>query len=159
LPMPTMMHQLIVGWLHARLVAFVASKKLGQTLFSPFPLRLRDGKYREPDVMFMFAQHASRMHELFWDGADLVMEVVSTDDPNRDWSVKRAEYAHAGIPEYWIVDPQESVVTVLRLNGDHYAVHGEIRPGAIAESVLLPGFSIVVNELFKAGRVTYEAGR
>ena len=41
-----------------------------------------------------------------WTGADLVIEVVSPDDPDLDLVVKRQEYAQAGIPEYWIVDPE-----------------------------------------------------
>jgi Uma2 family endonuclease len=148
LPMPTMTHQLIVLWLYGKLREFVSPPGLGQPLVSPFRVRLRDGKYREPDVLFMFVKHASRMHELFWEGADLVMEVVSNDDRRRDLETKRIEYAQAGIPEYWIVDPQQSLITVLRLDGDHYIVHGQFAPGTQATSVVLPGLTVDVAAVF-----------
>ena len=62
----------------------------------------------------------ARIHEKFWEGADLVMEVVSDDDRRRDVVTKRLEYAKAGIAEYWIVDPQQATITVLKLADGKY---------------------------------------
>lgn len=45
----------------------------------------------------------------------LVIEVVSPDEPARDYRHKRSEYAVRGIPEYWIVDPIQQKVTILTL--------------------------------------------
>lgn len=44
----------------------------------------------------------------------LVVEVVSPNQADRDYRFKRTEYAGRHIPEYWIVDPIEEKVTVLR---------------------------------------------
>ena len=57
--------------------------------------------------------------------------------------MKRREHAQAGIPEYWIVDPRDERITVLRLDGKKYAVHGEYTKGTTAVSHLLPGFLAV----------------
>ncbi len=76
------------------------------------------------------------------------MEVVSPDDPQRDTVTKRREYAQAGIPEYWIVDPREEQITVLTLDGQRYAVHGQFGMGETATSVLLDGFQVSVTEVF-----------
>lgn len=149
LPMPTMSHQEILLFLYEVLKAFVAPGKLGTVLVSALPVRLWPGKYREPDVLFMLAEHAERMGEQFWDGADLVMEVVS-EDRRHDLETKRLEYARAGIPEYWIVDPLMQRITVLVLEGDAYIVLGEFAPGEIASSRLLPGFAVPVAEVFAA---------
>jgi Uma2 family endonuclease len=43
----------------------------------------------------------------------LAVEVVSPDSVSRDYRFKRSEYAALEIPEYWIVDPMKSKVTVL----------------------------------------------
>lgn len=48
------------------------------------------------------------------------MEVISPDDPDRDLVTKRREYAQAGIPEYWIVDPRTETILVLHLAGASY---------------------------------------
>ena len=147
LAMPTMTHQEIVEFLFERLKAFVVAGRLGKVMFAGIRVMLWEDKYREPDVLFMLARHADRMSEQFWDGADLVMEVVS-EDRRRDLELKRSEYARAGIPEYWIVDPRDRLITVLVLDGDTYAVHGEFKAGEHATSRLMDGFSVAVDEAF-----------
>jgi Uma2 family endonuclease len=94
----------------------------------------------------MRREHAERIHEEWWDAADLVMEVVNKDAKGRrrDLVTKRREYARAGIPEYWIVDPQEERITVLRLVGKRYVVHGAFGEGTAATSHLLVGFTVDV---------------
>src|SRR5687768_12388826 len=61
LPMPTMAHQLMVMLLSDLLRAFAGQNLPGTTLVAPFRVRLRRGKFREPDVMFMRASSAARM--------------------------------------------------------------------------------------------------
>jgi Uma2 family endonuclease len=43
----------------------------------------------------------------------LVVEVVSPDSIKRDYRYKRSEYAALEIPEYWIVDPLDSKISML----------------------------------------------
>ncbi|MBD2197024.1 MULTISPECIES: Uma2 family endonuclease [Calothrix] len=45
----------------------------------------------------------------------LVVEVVSESTQTTDYRSKRSEYAVLGIPEYWIVDPIQGIVTVCTL--------------------------------------------
>jgi Uma2 family endonuclease len=42
--------------------------------------------------------------------------------------VKRADYAEAGIPEHWIIDPEDEAISVLQLEGDSYTEHGIFTP-------------------------------
>lgn len=44
---------------------------------------------------------------------DLIAEVVSPSNPSHDTVIKRAAYARAGVPEYWIVLPDTREVLVL----------------------------------------------
>jgi Uma2 family endonuclease len=150
LPMPTQRHQLIVLFLVDALRAFIVGRKLGRALIAPLRVRLESGKYREPDVVFMLAEHASRMGNEYWEGADIVMEVVSDDDRRRDLEEKPRDYALAGIPEYWIIDPREQSITVLTLSGDHYIVACEAHGGRKATSVLLQGFEVDVTAALSA---------
>jgi Uma2 family endonuclease len=150
LPMPTRSHQLIALFLWEILHRFALANNLGEALAAPFPIRLWKGKFREPDVMFMSAQHADRIDERYWRGADLVMEVVSGDSESRkrDLVEMRREYAKARIREYWIVDPQKQEITVLRLSLGKYVVHGKFGRGEMATSHLLKGFEVAVDTVF-----------
>jgi Uma2 family endonuclease len=151
LPMPTTSHQLAVQYLSRELEAFVGARKLGTVLFAPLRVKIRPGRFREPDVVFMLEQHAGRIGEEFWEGADLVMEVVS-DDPEgrkRDLEKKPKEYAAAGIGEYWIADPQEKRVVVMKLVGKKYVVRGKYEVGERAESALIKGFGVEVGKVFR----------
>lgn len=153
LPMPTMAHQFIALYLYRLLFDFVESNLLGWVLAAPIPVRLGPKLYREPDVCFLSADRPDRRAGDYPDGADLVIEVVSggREDRRRDLVTKRAEYAAAGIAEYWIVDAKEDVIIVLRLEGSEYVEHGRFTEGMEASSALLPGFVVPVADVWAAG--------
>jgi len=152
LPIPTPFHQRIAQFLFEILKAWVVARALGEVFIAPLPVRLWAGKMREPDVVFVRPGRIFNRHRPPA-GADLAFEVVSPGEENRerDLKKKRAEYAAAGIAEYWIVDPQENRITVFTLEGSEYRVHGEFGPGTQATSVLLVGFAVDVAAIFSAG--------
>ena len=150
LAMPTEKHQLIVLYLYNLLLAFTRQFTPGMVLVAPMRVRLWPGKFREPDVLFMLAEHAYRRHNVYWETPDLALEVVSEENRQHDLVTKRREYAQAGIPEYWIVDPGREQITVLTLSGETYLVHGEFGPGEAATSVLLPNLKANVSKVMAA---------
>jgi Uma2 family endonuclease len=149
LAMPTRSHQLIVRWLFLALYTFLQPRG-GLVLFAPLRLQIRPGKQREPDILLLLDAGDPRNQDAFWLGADVVVEVVSLDDPERDTKLKRADYAEAHIPEYWIVNPLDETLTVLTLVDDVYAEHGVFYRGEQATSKLLDGFSVNVDEVLDA---------
>lgn len=149
LPMPTDYHQTILQYLFLRFLEFVRPRG-GKVHFAALRLRIRPGKFREPDLLLLLDAKDPRRENRFWLGADLVLEVVSPDKPERDLVTKRRDYAEGGIPEYWIVNAETETVTVLRLQGDGYAEHGVFGRGEAANSALLDGFAVAVDEVFEA---------
>jgi len=121
---------------------------------APMPVRLRSGQYREPDLVLMLHEHSDRKYDDCWERPELVMEVVSDDAESRkrDYETKRREYAEGGVGEYWIVDPQAQRITVLKLAGKAYVVHGEFTAGAKATSALLSGLEVWAEAVFAAGK-------
>lgn len=150
LPMPTELHQLIAFYLCTVLRNLGAGSSPGLSLMAPFRVRISPTKYREPDVIFMLNENRDRRSDQFWDGADLVVEVVSEDDPQRDLETKRIEYALAGITEYWIIDPRDRTIRVLTLDSDStkYLEAGLYCDGQTAASVLLDEFQVNVSKVF-----------
>jgi Uma2 family endonuclease len=149
LPMPTEKHQVISAYLYLALLTFI-QRIGGKVFYAPLRLRVATERFREPDLLLLMAADDPRRHNEYWEGADLVVEIVSPDDPQRDLVQKRREYAEAGIPEYWIVNPQTETISVLRLDGTKYAEHGVFQRGEQAASALLAGFQVSVAAVFDA---------
>ncbi len=146
LPMPTIFHQLIMKFMFLQLDSFVTAGKLGLVVPAGYKVRILRGKDREPDILFIKAEHMSGIGKQYCEKVDLVVEVVSEENREHDIETKRVEYARAGIPEYWIVDPQDEVIIVLVLKPRRktYIEHGRFGKGMRATSMLLPGFSVDV---------------
>ena len=80
----------------------------------------------------------------------LVVEVVSPDSVRRDYRHKRSEYAALEIPEYWIVDPLESKVSVLLWNDGLYEETVFVGSQVI-ESRTFPELQLTVEQVLAAG--------
>ena len=147
LPMPTSGHQSMLLLLYEHFKA--ALQQLGgKVLVAPLRLRVRPGAFREPDILMLLDADDPRYQDAFWHGADLVVEIVSPDRPERDTVEKRRDYAEAGIPEYWIVNPMDERITVLTLDGSSYRPFGQFERGERARSKLLAEMSVSVDEVF-----------
>ncbi len=147
LPRPTRSYQLLLKALLRSFEQMIEGHG-GIVLFAPMRLRLRPGKFREPDLLLLLDAADPRNGERFWTGADLVLESVSPDNPERDLVEKRREYAEAGIPEYWIVEPRDRSVTILTLDGGAYREYGRFASGTTATSALVPQLAVGVGALF-----------
>lgn len=156
LPMPTESHQNLILYL-MDVLRSVVTPEIGKVMFCGLRVKMAVKKFREPDLVFLRKGHFDKRADRFWSGADLAVEVVSPDDRSvvRDYEEKVAVYAAAGIAEYWIVDPQESKITVLTLpeGATAYAEHGVFKPGETATSKLLEGFVVDVKACFDAANV------
>jgi Uma2 family endonuclease len=153
LPMPTLLHQLIVDYLHALLKAHIKTGIGGLVVFAPLPVRFRPDLYREPDIVYLCPDRVTAMGTAKYPrGADLVIEVVSEGDEarERDYNSKRAIYAEHGVREYWIVDPQLQKICVLSLDESTktYDEHGVFKTGQRATSDLFGEFSVAVDDVF-----------
>ena len=85
LPMPTFTHQAILALLHRLFHAHVAPRG-GVVLFAALRLRVREGKFREPDLLLLRDRSDARGRDRYWLGADLVAEVVSRTTRPGIWS-------------------------------------------------------------------------
>jgi Uma2 family endonuclease len=149
LPMPTDEHQSISRHLFVAFLAFLTPRG-GLVQYAPLRVQVRPRLYREPDLVVLRDARDPRRQNRYWLGADLVLEIVSPDQPARDLVEKRADYAGARIPEYWIVDPRNQTIAVLRLKGDEYVEHGVFGRGLRATSALLAEFAVDVEAVFAA---------
>ena len=149
LPMPTSTHQAVLLFLYDLFRTYLGSRG-GVVMVAPLRMRVREGKFREPDVLLLRDRNDPRFEDRYWLGADLVAEVVSPANPDRDLVEKRADYAEAGVPEYWIADPRDETLRVLRLDNRAYRQAGIYRRGEVAPSASLEGLRVGVAAVFDA---------
>lgn len=147
LPIPTPEHQKLLARLYELFVAWIRPLG-GLVLFAPLRVQIRPRKFREPDLVVLCDANDPRQQQRYWLGVDLALEIVSDDDPERDTRIKRMEYADAGIPEYWIVNPGDQTITVLALEGTAYTEVGVFQRRDVAVSRLFAGLRVDVDEVF-----------
>jgi Uma2 family endonuclease len=77
---------------------------------------------------------------------NLVVEVVSPSDRQRDVSAKIMEYLAARVSMVWVIEPSRKIVTIHTpdLRAQTFTVAGELDGGDV-----LPGFNLKVSEIFR----------
>ncbi len=156
---PPYEHQTIVGELMLTLGSFVRERGLGKALTTPVRLPFGIGSPVQPDLIVLRTGNAPDREVKSFEGVpDLVAEVLSRGTRRRDRTLKLEAYQDAGIPEYWLVDPDQRIVEVYVLKQGKYAQRVRGGEGWEVWSSLFPDFRLKVAELFRClstDRVNY----
>ncbi len=157
-------HQRIHRFLFGLIANYLDLRRVGEVFSQTFEMRSRERAAREPDLVVLLDIHRDRLERVRIRGAaDLAVEIISPDSVTRDRRVKLAEYAAAGVPEYWVVDPREGrerlEVLVLDAGGEYRAVEPDA-DGRL-HSTVLPGLWVdpawlIVDELPSVVRLSTE---
>lgn len=120
----------------------------GRVKADQFAERLDEDTIRVPDVAFFRKDNLGKIKGTHSEGgADLVVEIVSSDSRSRDRGDKFYEYEKAGIEEYWIVDPERRRAEFYRLREGAYEPVLPDAEGKLYSSAL-PGFFVRVEWLW-----------
>ena len=147
-PSPRSRHQEAVGNMFLRLADFVAKRKLGKVYVAPFDVHLPSGDIVEPDILYVAKANLGIVQDWVRGAPDLVVEVLSPEGIDRDRFIKRDLYAHNGIREYWIVDPEAKAVEVFSLRDGRYEPNGYFENNDFLVSPLLSEFNLAIADLF-----------
>lgn len=79
---------------------------------------------------------------------DWVCEVVSASDRSRDIIQKRRIYADAEIPFYWLVDPADLSLAILKLGGSGYEEVLRTQAGEVVRPEPFGALELAVGSLF-----------
>lgn len=133
-------HQDIARLLTALLSDYVEFTRQGKIYPAPFQMKLEHSG-REPDLLFVSSEHLNRIKPTLLDGpADLVIEIVSPESRGRDRGDKFYEYQGAGVPEYWLLDPETERAEFYQLDEQGAYHMQEIAPTDTYLSRVLHGF-------------------
>jgi len=80
---------------------------------------------------------------------DLVIEILSSSTETRDSDIKLEQSLRFGVREYWLFDPQERTLEVLKAGNPEIATVRVYSEGTTATSPILEGIQMEVDRLFE----------
>ena len=120
-PAPNLYHQEISRRIQFQLYSQIELKELGVVINAPVDVHLTDRDIVQPDLVIVARQRRHIMTPIKIKGVpDLLIEILSTSNPYHDLNTKRRVYERCGVPEYWIVFPDEHRVLQLILSDGKY---------------------------------------
>jgi len=146
-PAPHPEHQEITLHFASALKEFVSRHDLGKVYTSPVDVVLTPRRVVQPDVLFIAKARLGIVKQCIDGVPDLAMEVISEHSWQRDRIEKKALYEQAGLPEYWIVDPDSKAIEVFALAQGIYQLHSRAAQSQTATSQRIAGFGISFKKL------------
>jgi len=142
-------------WIICLLWEYLRENNHGHLSGAQGPIKLKLNLVRLPDVTFIRWDSVEDTSIITNpDGPsleavpDLVVEVLSPGNTKKEMSIKLAEYARAGVPLVWYVDPKKKVVTVYPegkiAKSKVLGVDGNLDGGDV-----MPGLTLSVQRIFE----------
>jgi Uma2 family endonuclease len=146
---PSPRHQGIAFDVAFMMKQYCVTNNLGGRVFvAPVDVIVDDYSAPQPDVLFI---SKLRLDIITNDGVmgapDIVMEVLSPSSIKRDRNDKRKLYQRVGVPEYWILDPQNRSIEVYALTPEGYDITSFAAEQGSVQSGVLTGFSVDVQAI------------
>ncbi len=105
---PSLFHQWISGQIQRLLYRQIDERGLGLTFGAPVGLFMPGCDPVQPDVMVLRIEDQALILERRAETIPLLLvEILSPSNSQHDLVLKRRAYARAGVPEYWVIRPQE----------------------------------------------------
>ncbi len=146
-PESVRIHQLVAGRVFSLIHQYLRRKPC-DVYIAPFDVRLPKSAEKtgdaaiytvvQPDVCIIC--DPAKLDERGCVGApDTVIEIVSKGNAKRDLHQKMELYAEHGVPEYWVVFPQEKFILTYALRNNRYEAEGEYAETGSIPVRSLPG--------------------
>lgn len=146
---PSPNHQRISRKLLLQMVAFVEENQLGEVFYAPIDVFLDNHNAPQPDLVFVSTGKKALVTD---DGImgppDLVVEIISPSSVKRDRMDKMRLYGKHRIPEFWLIDPNNTSVEVYVFQEGDYGVFALAAQTGTVQSGVLQGFSVDVQTIF-----------
>jgi Uma2 family endonuclease len=122
-PAPNTRHQTVSRRLQHELMLALEDRGLAQVFDAPVDLILARTTVLQPDLLIVSLARASIISRRGIEGPpDVAIEILSPSSRSWDRRGKSVGYAKFGVPEYWIVDPEDNWIDLFRLTEGAYAL-------------------------------------
>ncbi len=151
-PSPNLEHQRISQRLETAFTDYLKQHPIGEFFHAPLDVILSEFDVLEPDVLFVLNERRTILDRKDWvrGAPDIVLEILSSSTESNDRGPKLKAYARFGVPEYWIVDPEERAIEVYLLGKEGYEPPRIFREQESLTSLVLPGFALPVGKAFES---------
>ena len=119
-PAPIPYHQALSRHIHFQLYSAIELTGHGDVIFAPIDVQFSNYDVVQPDLVVVLKDNRIITTTKIKGVPDLVVEILSPSTSKRDEGLKKQLYEKSGVPEYWIVDPDEKAVLRFRHNGSSY---------------------------------------
>ncbi|SFU96783.1 Uma2 family endonuclease [Alicyclobacillus macrosporangiidus] len=148
-PAPSLPHQVISRELY-RHMSRCDDEYL--VLYSPLDVILSPRHVLQPDLVMI---HRDRLEICSVRGVegppDVVVEILSPSSADKDRGRKMQVYAHFGVPEYWVVDPDAAVLERYTADeGGGFRLAAAYRENQTVMSNRFPCIRFCVRDVFQA---------
>lgn len=149
MPPPTRLHGLCCWLVIKVLTEYVVRRGAGHLLTNDAGILVA----RDPDtlrgadvILFLRDPSAADADKKYVDDVpDLIVEVISPSDRQKDINLRVNQYLDRGVPLVWLIDPEERLVTVCRPREFPKALD---EAAELTGSGVLPDFACPVRSLF-----------
>lgn len=118
---PNLYHQEISRRLQFQLYVPIEEASLGFFINAPVDVELGPRNIVQPDLVVIRHSRKHIMTPIKVKGIpDLLIEILSPSNAEHDLVRKRTMYEYVGVPEYWIVSPDDHKITKLELRDGLY---------------------------------------
>ena len=120
-PAPSLYHQQVSRHIQFQLYTAIETPELGVVINAPVDVQLTDHDIVQPDLVVITKPNFHIMTPTKVRGVpDLLVEILSPSNAKYDLETKRQAYQRCGVPEYWIVSPDEHQVLQLVMREGTY---------------------------------------
>lgn len=130
-PAPSPRHQTVSRRIQFSIYEQIELKGLGEVFNAPIDVQFSETDVVQPDIVVVLNTNDIITETRIRGVPDLVVEILSPSNRRYDQELKKAMYQQHGVPEYWIVDPQNNSVEQNCLEDNQYLSRiqtTEIRP-------------------------------
>jgi Uma2 family endonuclease len=149
-PAPSTRHQMVSANLLYALMDALHKPGLARIFHAPTDLVLTKTTAVQPDLVIVGKARESLITARALEGPpDVAVEILSPSSLDRDQYIKRKLYERFGIPEYWVVDPEQGQIIIYRLDEGTYGIRARYDRSSTLECPEFPTLAVPLLDVFR----------
>lgn len=134
----SLIHERAFKYLLLKIESYSQEKILGEVVGSRFPVVLNDGRRVEPDILFVSTSDikGGELTNTYFKGRPTwIIEIISPSYKEYDTVTKKEEYRKLNVREYWIVDPEEKSLEIIRFKDNKQIYQNKYHRGKVTSNL------------------------